>query len=266
MPHVTPFNTNDAVDTSVRYKPTETLSRMNRAHSRNASEPFPSCSASTDPRAKSSPNSPARERPDRLATHFRRRRQQSPLPSSTIESNEQDGERIQQVFFPPFEEAGNESILVVNRQDRGERASHRASADLQTTPWSRVLFTDDGSGGQQLIRHQSFSSGLLLEPSATSFIDHTRSGSSDSTTLATPYPRRWAYGPNQHVPQGTCPTPAPIVLRESGLLLNSASSFTLNPVKIEDVNVTMESMEMRPRTLQRSVTSQDNVENVKVSR
>lgn len=238
---------------------------MNRAHSRNASEPFLSCSTSTDPRARSSPNSPVQERPDRLATHFRRRRQQSPRPSPTTESNDQDGERIRQVFFPPFEEAGDNSILDVTGQGHGSRASHRASTDLQTTPWSRVLFTDEGSGGQQLERQQSVNSGLLLEPSATSFLEHTRSKSNDSPSLATQHPRRWGYGPNHDVSHGTHSSLAPVILRESGLLLNSASSFTLNPAKIEDVDVTMESMEMRPRTLRRSVTSQDDVENVKVS-
>jgi hypothetical protein len=171
---------------------------------------------------------------------------------------------VRQVFFPPFEEAGDKSILDVGGRAEHGTASARASIDLQTNAWSRVLFSGDGSSGEQPERRGASRSRLLLEPSETSYGGQTEPRSSNKGNAMIHHSRRWGYGPIPATGPETHASLAPSILRESGLLLNSASSFTLNP-RMEDMDVTMESMEMRPRTLRRSVTAQDGVENVKVS-
>lgn len=254
-------------NTSLHPNAPEKASKIKRAHNRNSSEPFPNWSnrpSIADPPTRSSPSSPFQYRLDRHTADRRRQRQQSPLRSSSRAGfDDQDCERIRQVFFPPFEEAGDKSILDVNRHVTRDTAGDKASVELQS-PWSRVLFSGDRSIDRHHERREATHSWLVLEPSEASVGRHTRTRSSDiANTPITLHSGRWEYAPAAHATHAS--TLDPSILRESGVLLNSASTFTLNSMRLQDADITMESMEMRPQTLRRSVTSQNGTENVKVS-
>lgn len=175
-----------------------------------------------------------------------RQRQSSPRASlgSAIEC-----ERIQQVFFPPFEEAGESSILEVATQDTqrmssgGDPLTVRARYDTRTITRFKPRPTE----------HR-------LDTS----LEHGRNKPQDSTTSLPPF--RWEHRAQASLSDSDSGLHlGPSILRESGLLLNSASSFISHPTRLEKADITMEVMEMRPRTLRRSVTSAEDAENVKVS-
>jgi hypothetical protein len=175
-----------------------------------------------------------------------RQRQSSPRAST---SSAHEGERIQQVFFPPFEEAGESPILEV--------ATHGIQ---QTTSESDPLALPTRYDSQIATRFRPRPTERRLQASA---LEHGRSSSDCTTTLA---PFRWEQRGHTWVSESDSGLHlGSNILRESGLLLNSGSSFISHPTRLEEVDVTMEVMEMRPRTLRRSVTTAEDAENVKVS-
>lgn len=175
-----------------------------------------------------------------------RQRQSTPRASA---SNAIEGERIQQVFFPPFEEAGESPIMEV--------ATH---GDLQTVSGNDPLALPSRRESQIATRFKPRPAERRLQASP---LEHGRSSSDCTTTLA---PFRWEQRGHAWVSESDSELHlGSNILRESGLLLNSGSSFISHPTRLEQVDVTMESMEMRPRTLRRSVTTAEDAENVKVS-
>lgn len=157
--------------------------------------------------------------------------------------------RIQQVFFPPFEEAGETSILQVETCDNQTLSFQRAAL----APSVRL-------NTQTLVRLKA----RPTEGHDTTSLEHGRTRAQDSTTFLPPF--RWDHRAHTSVSESDSGLQVhPSILRESGLLLNSASSFISHPLKPEQADTTMEVMEMRPRVLRRSVTASEDAENVKVS-
>ena len=157
-------------------------------------------------------------------------------------------ERIQQVFFPPFEEAGQNAILQVATGDSQHTEFHlhspapSAPSDTPTAAKSRP--------------RPAVNRGIFP-------VEHGRARSHDSTTSSPPFGfERRSQVLMSESDSGT--HLAPGVLRESGLLLNSASSLALHHTKKDQADIPMEIMEMRPWNLRRSVTASQNQENVKV--
>lgn len=186
-----------------------------------------------------------------------RHRQRASRLQDTLQSPEINSERIQQTFFPSFEEAGQNAIL--DPQIPWPTAESEKFPSLHDgESWSRPSSTEETNAVKELVRPH------FAVTSRSSAARHTRSQSSDSTYMsARSLFSSWGYAPNAPPNQQTISSQN--VLRESGVRLNSTSHFVpgvfMHPDSEQDVD--MEVHEMRPRSLRRAVT--DTMENPKVS-
>lgn len=213
-----------------------------RTHSRSLSD----SNASSISRSRIAHGTARSSSNHRFAASRLRQRQTSPRTSL---GDAAESERIQQVFFPPFEEAGETSILQVE------------TCDGQTTSFERApLAPSVRYDAQTVARFKP----RPIEGHDTTSLENGTARFRDSSAFLPPF--RWDHRPKASISgSDSGPHLGSSILRESGLLLNSASTFIWHPTEPEQADITMEVMEMRPRALRRSVTASEDAENVKVS-
>ncbi|KAJ9115106.1 hypothetical protein QFC22_005436 [Naganishia vaughanmartiniae] len=182
-----------------------------------------------------------------------RHRQRASRPLDNSQSTAIDSEKIQQTFFPSFEEAGQNAIL--DPRIPWPIVESQKSAQHDGEHWLRSSSTDEVNGTDQLSRPD------LTVSSRSSAARHTRSQSSDSTyTSARSLFTSWGYAPNAVPHQESSSSQS--ILRESGVRLNLNSHFASGVFMRPDTqDVDMEVHEMRPRSLRRAVT--DTAEDLK---
>lgn len=186
-----------------------------------------------------------------------RHRQRTSHAPNNHQSTVVHSERIQQTFFPSFEEAGQNAILDPQIPWPSVESENSPQDDQES--WSRPFPTDETKVTKQLFRPD------LAVSSRSSAARHTRSQSSDSTYMsARSLFNSWGYAPAAVPNQQTISSQS--ILRESGVRLNSNSHFAPGVFMRPDIqDIDMEVHEMRPRSLRRAVTAADTAENLKVS-
>ncbi|KAJ9104558.1 hypothetical protein QFC21_002056 [Naganishia friedmannii] len=183
-----------------------------------------------------------------------RHRQRASRPLDHQQGIAVDSERIQQTYFPSFEEAGQNAIL------------HTQIAWPTVEVEKAPLYNGESSPGP----FSTDEANVTKQPpgpdfavsSRSSAARHTRSQSSDSTCMsARSLFTSWGYAPNAAPNQQSISSQS--ILRESGVRLNSNSYFAtgvfMRPDSQRDVD--MDVHEMRPRSLRRAAT--DITENLK---